>query len=57
VASLNSPQPTGSREDLELTEDDISFGSMAVLPDRQITADSVEKVGLGFYGRKVRVVD
>jgi len=30
------------------------FWSIAFPAERQITADSVEKVGHGFYGRKVR---
>lgn len=29
-------------------------GSLAALRDRQPSADSVEKVGYGFHGRKVR---
>lgn len=48
---------------LTLNVDDIRFGSisagsywpLAAVRDRQLTADSVEKVGHGFHGRKVRV--
>jgi hypothetical protein len=35
----------------------VSFESTDALRDRQKSADCVEKVGLGFHGRKVRVRD